>query len=897
MTTREFWARLTYPLRRRRIARDLQEEMDLHVSLRAEQLLEQGDAPSREAAVSAARRQFGNASRTAYAARDAWGWHWLDGLGQDIRYVLRQLLHAPIFALVTVATIAIGVAINAAAFTFYNAIVLKPLSVRDPGSIVRVVQDRRAPGAEELPFAAYDALRHTRSLGSVILVTGPQALGATLPGRPPEEATAVAARFVSPDFARELGLRAARGRWLDGTDDAVAVLDHRFWVREFQADPAILGRQITIRGRSFTIIGVAEQSFAGTGMPATAPDIWLPVGAARSVIGRDWRFDGRPHWQLLGRLAPGATLNQLRGELESLRAAIPDTAGKPLPVAAKRATLFQTDAGEFEVFQQVSAALMVALALILAIGMVNLVNLFAARNASRAREIAVRLALGASRPRIARQLASESLLLALSAGAIGLVVSRYLAAWFRDWLSVTMSSVSGGLVSMSFDLGVDWRVAMYTVALSGAIGLGIGLWPALRSSRVDANSVLREGGTSTAGGTTWAKRNLLLGVQVASCTVLLSAAGFLFAGLRLARRVDPRFDAPHMLVAFVNDLATPPEQRAILRAEVQRRLAALPMVQAAAWSKRIPLDGSETRTSSAQSGSVTVSLNHTSASYFEAMGVSLRKGRMFTDAEVAANAPVMLVNEAFARRRWPGEDPIGKTIPVRNIASGPDTNAVYSVIGVVPDIRSDYLSRENGPTTYYPYDYRGNFGAFLVRTRGTPASAVNAVRLAINSVSPSLAAETHVMTMVDGPMALQRLMAEAPAVTAFALAIAGLSLAAIGIYAVIAGIVTRRPREIGVRIALGARPAQVVGLVVRKTMRPVVIGVLFGAAGAIGVSLLLRALIAMPDAPDLTFGAGALNPLVFLGVGAALAVVVAAACYVPARRAAGLEPTTALRTD
>jgi predicted permease len=897
MNARELWVRLTYPLRQRRIARELREEMDLHVSLRAARMLDRGEAPSSDEAMTEARRRFGNASRTAYAARDAWGWHWLDGLGQDLRYVLRQLGHSPGFALVTVMTIAVGVAINAAAFTFYNAIVLKPLPVRDPGSVVRIVQDRNSPRFEEMPFAAYDALRHARSLEGLVLTTGPQAVGAVMPGRSPDEAKAIAVRFASPDFAHQLGLRAALGRWLDGTDDAVAVLDHRFWVRELQADPSIVGRSITIRGRSFTVIGIADESFAGTGMPAMSPDVWLPVAALPAVLGQDWRYDGRAHWQLLGRLAPGATVGRLRGELEGLRAGVRDSAGKPLPISAKRATFFQSDAGEFEIFQQVSAALMVALALILGIGLVNLINLFAARNATRAREIAVRLALGASRLRIARQLASESLLLALAAGALGLMASRYLTTWFRDWLSVTMSSISGGLVNMFFDLTIDWRVVAYTIVLSAAIGLGIGLWPALRSSRVDANTVLREGGTSTAGGTAWTKRHVLLGIQVASCTVLLAAAGFLLGGLRLASRIDPRFDTPHMLAVFVNDVAAAPEQRAASRAEIQRRLSALPMVRAVAWSKRIPLDGSETRTATSPSGSVTVSLNHISASYFEAMGVSIAKGRMFSDAEVATNSAVMLVSDAFARRRWPGEDPVGKTIPLHNIASGPDTNAVYTVIGVVPDIRSDYLSRENGPTAYYPYDYRGDFGAFIVRTRGVPASAVSAVRLAINSVSPSLSAEAHVMTMEGGPMALQRLMAEAPAVTALALATAGLSLAAIGIYAVIAGIVTRRTREIGVRIALGARPAQVIALVMRKTMRPVAIGALFGGMGAVGVSLLLRAMIALPDAPDLTFGAGALNPLVFLGVVAALVLVVAAACYVPARRAAGLEPTVALRSD
>lgn len=898
MTIRELWLRATYPLRQRRIARDLRDEIDLHVELRAKTLLAEGTAANTGEAAVGARRQFGNAARIEGAARDAWGWHWLDGVGQDLRYVSRQLAHAPVFALVSMATIAIGVAVNAAAFTFYDAIVLKPLPVRDPRAIVRIVQDARITVPAELPFGAYDVLRRgARSLASVVVLTGPRAFTAVLPGRTADEASVLAARFVSPNFSSSLGVRTSAGRWFGADEAAVVVLDHRYWAGALNADTSVIGRHVRIGGRSFTIIGVADEKFAGTGLPASPPDAWLPMSALPSLIGGDWRFDSRAHWQILGRLAPGASLPQLSAELQTLRSAIPDSAGHPLPIVAKPATFFQTDAGEFEVFQQVSAAFMVALGLILAIGVVNLVNLFAARNAGREREITVRLALGASRPRIARQLASESLLLAALGGVFGLLLSRYLASWLVNWLITTMSSISGGLVNVFLDLKVDWRVTAYTAALSIAIGLGVGLWPALRSSRADANAVLREGGTSTATAGAWSKRNILLGVQVAACTILLAAAGLLLGGMRRAPLIDPRFDAAHQLVVFMNDLSAPPIQRAATRAELERRLAALQSVRAVAWSKRVPLDGSESRTWTTRAGRTSVSVGQIDQSYLDAMGVSLLRGRMFTAAEVTAGAPVMLVSDAFVRSRWPGQDPIGKTIPTHDIASGPDTTAVYTVIGVVPDVRSDYLSRENGPTIYFPYNFGGDYGAFLVRTRGTPSSLINTVRVAINGISPTASAETHIMTMTGGPMALQQLMAQAPATVALVLALAGLALATIGIYGVIANIVTRRTREIGVRIALGAKPRQVVGLVMRKTLRPVAIGGAFGIAGAFGVSILLRSLIAMPDAPDLTFGAGAFNPAVFLGVAATLGAVVALACYIPSRRAVAVDPTVALKAE
>jgi predicted permease len=898
MTLRELWFRLSYPFRQRRIARELRDEMDLHVELRTQQLLEGDSVHDAHTASLAARKRFGNTTRIEGAARDAWGWHWLDGFAQDLRYVARQLAHSPVFALVTTATIAIGVALNATAFTFYDAIVLKPLPVRDPHTVVRVVQDARVLAPDQLPYAAYDVLRRrARTITSVVVATGPQSFAAILPHRSRDEAVVVNARFVSSDFAASLGVGTSAGRWFGQSEDAVVVLDYGFWSRTLDSDRGVIGQRITIHDRTFTIVGIAAERFAGTGLPAAAPDLWLPSSSLAALIGTDWRYDGRAHWQMLGRLAPGASLVQLRAELESLRAGIPDSLGKPLPVTAKRATFFQADAGEFEVFQQVSGAFMVALALILSIAVVNLVNLFAARNAGREREIAVRLALGASRGRIARQLASESLLLALCGGALGLVVSRDLATWLRDWLFATMSSISGGLVNAFVDLSVDWRVTVYTAILSIVIGMAVGVWPAMRSARGDANTVLRVGGTSTATATMWGGRHVLLGIQIASCTVLLAASGLLLAGMRQAPRIDPGFDAAHQLVVFMNDLTAPPQQRAATRAELQRRLAALPMVSGVAWTKRIPLDGSETRTFTSPSGRIAVSVNHIADSYFDVMGVRLARGRAFTAEEVRSQATVMLVNQALVRARWPGQDPIGKTVLPHDVASGPDTDATYTVVGVVPDFRSDYLSRENGPTIYFPYNLSGDYGAFLVRTRGEPSSAINAARLAISGLSPTASADSHVMTMVGGPMALQRLMAEAPGTVALALALAGLALASIGIYGVISSIVTRRTREIGVRIAVGAKPAHVVVFVMRRTLRPVIIGATFGIIGAIGVSLLLRSLISTPDAPDLTFGAGAFSPLVLFGVVATLALVVALACFVPARRAAGVQPVVALRTE
>ena len=896
MPLRALWLRLTYPFSRARLERELRDEMELHVALRAEQLARDGLSPDDAAA--AARRRFGNQPRIASASRDAWGWHWLDGFAQDTRHVARQLRRTPGFAFVVCATVALGVAVNATAFTFYDAVVLKPLPVADASRLVRIA-DSAAANVEMLPFAAYEVLRRdARTLHGVTAVTLPQTLAAVLPGRAPDDARPVTARFVTSEFAPMLGIHARIGRWFDPSDDAAAagvVLDHAFWTSTLGADPTVIGRTIRVGNTTLTILGVAPETFAGTGMPAVAPDLWLPAGALPALMGGDWRNDERPHWQVLGRLAPSASLAAATAEVRALRRAVPDSAGKPLPLLARKATFFQTDAGEFEVFQQVSAAFLIALVLMLTIAVVNLVNLFAARNAARDTEVTVRLVLGASRRRIARQLASESVLLSLVGGALGLAASRSVAVWVERWMMSAMSSISGGMIGISLDLRVDWRVVVYATLLSIGIGLAVGWWPALRASRGDVNAILRQG-AATAGAGAWGKRHVLLAVQIASCIVLLTAAGALLGGMRKSTAIDPRFDVSHMLVVAIDDDA-PLEERVARRTEIARRLSALPDVRAVVWTERVPFAGTHLRRVTSPRGDVTVSLDNVGASYFDAMGLGIVRGRSFTRDEAERGAPVMLVSESAARLRWPGDDAIGRSVLPLDPLAGPDTTKAYTVIGIVPDFRSQFLSRMNGPAAFFPYGLERQRGSFLVRTRGAPAMAVNEVRVAIAAISPTIASRAHVVTMRDGPMALQQLMAKVPAFMALGLAFAGLALASVGIYGVIAQIVARRTREIGIHLALGAERWRVVWLVGAKTLRPVAWGTIAGAAGAVALSLALRSLVATPDAPDPTFGAGAFNPGVFAGVLGALIAIVAAAFIVPARHAVMVDPVRTLRSE
>jgi predicted permease len=894
MSLRELWIRLTIPFRRSRMERELREELSLHLELRAEQFGRDGFRPY-DASL-AARRRFGNVSSIADASRAAWGWHWLDGAIQDLRYVARQLVRRPGFALVVSLTIALGVGLNTVAFTFYDAVVLKPLSVRAPGELVRVMQDQRVPAREVLPYSAYDVLRQSaRSMSSVIATTSPIPVRIQLAGLAGGNERVLNARLVSDNYFVVLGVAPVLGRAFDGPDDRAVVLSHELWQAAFNADPAVIGRRVMVGGSDFTIAGVAPASFAGTGEPAMTPDLWLPMAHQTLVApGSDWRRDARPHWQVLGRLAPGRSVEQSRAEVASMSQAVLDTAGRATPIGVTPATFFQTDSGEFEVFQQVSAALMVALALILGIATVNLVNLIAARNAARAREVAVRLALGAARSRIARQLATESLVLSVIGGIFGLAVSWWFARWIREWMVGTISGVTGGLAGMFVDLSLDWRIVMYAGAISMLVGLFVGVWPAVGASRADASSVLKQGATSTAGRSARSRRHLLLATQVAGSVVLLTAAGTLLGGLRHARNIETGFDSDHLLVVSFGVGLNAAEQRWL--GDAKRHLAELPDVRSVAWSQRVPFAGSRTRSTTSPAGRVTITMLRGSESLFDALGIPLLSGRVFTATEVESDAPVVVVSRRLAEMAWPGENPVGKIIAPGRLLSGPDSTKSYTVIGVVRDARTNYLSRPDPGAEYFPYPSQ-QAGSFLVRTHGNPGVAARAVRLALAGVSPTLTAQAVIVPLNDGPVAIQRLMSQAPAVVALSLALMGLVLASVGVYGLIAQIVSRRTREIGVHMALGATGRQVVALILRQTLRPVAWGAGIGALGAIGVSLVLRSMIAMPDAPDLTFGAGPFDPAIFVAVAGVLALVVVAACTLPARRAAGVDPAEALRAE
>jgi predicted permease len=823
----------------------------------------------------------------------------------DVRYAFRMLARTPGFTLMAVLTLALGIGLNTVVFTVYESVALKPLAVRSPGEIVRITRPSERPNIESFTYQEYEQLRdQARSFASIVVTSTTQSLTCLPPGATPDEGQVVTARLVSANYFEGLGVNATIGRTFGANEQAVAVVSHSFWKRRLQEDPAVVGKGLIVQGAPFTIVGVAPESFAGTGLPPRSPDLWVPVSMQTSVLpGVNWLHDNTAReFQILARRKAGVSVEQAASELDVLGQQWPRVEDRRIRLSAKNATFFQTDSGEFETFGQISKILMVAVTLILLIGCVNLVNLLLARGASRQREIAVRLALGARGSRIIRQLCTESALIGILGGALGLLLSVWSCEWIRLSITGALQRISNGALSVSLDLAPDWRIFVYTSALSVCAGVAVGLWPAIQSTRADLVSALKQESSGWGGsrGRRWGSRNMLLGAQVSACLVLLTGAGLLFRGVRFSQTADPGFDTKHAFIIGVNPkalAATPASRTAMLR-QVIERVQAMPEVTSAAWVDRPPFLGHGSGSLQSDSGTnVQCLFNAVSDRYFETLGIPILAGRDFTKQEIERDAAVVIVSESAARQFWLGQDPIGRRVVPERWLQRLVKHDSFTVIGVVKSIRSTYLSKMDSGFVYSPKAPPSSFGLMLIRTRTAPEAAFRSTFAALSAVHSNLPSQSYMVSLEQGPMEIQKFMSEAPALVASTLGLLALLLASVGVFGVVSFLVTQRTREIGVHIALGARNRDVIRMVLGQSLRPVMWGAAIGLAGAIGLSGLLAAMVALPDVPDLTYGAGAVDPVTFLGVLAVLTVVVLAASFLPVRRASRVEPAVALRNE
>ena len=803
-------------------------------------------------------------------------------LWQDLRYGMRVLLKQRGFTLVAALALALGIGANTAIFSVVNAVLLRPLPFPEPGRLLVVWTDHRARGGPEVEWASPEEFEDWRGQNSVFeRMAGYTGWGPTLTGQGEPEQLSGAA--VSADMFPLFGVEPALGRGFLPEEDRrgaerVVVLGHGLWQRRFGADPGVIGRVITLGGEGHTVVGVMPAGFKSPLQPRA--ELWrtlrpaLGPGCGRGCI----------VLRVVARLRPGVPLERARAEMSTiarrLEAQYPDSQ-KGVGVA-----LVPLHDQLVRGVRPALLVLLVTVGLVLLISCANVASLTLAQATARAREVAVRLALGAGRGRVARQLLTESLLLALVGAAAGLL----LAFWMVDLLKAFSPPGTPRLD----EVRIDARVLGFTLVIGLVTGLVFGLVPALQTSKPHLNQALKEGGKGTSAGARSRRlRQTIVVAEVALALTLLVGAGLLLKSFVRLQRVDPGFNSRGILTATIGLPRTGyPERRQITAfyGQLIERLKALPGVQAAGAVSDLPLGGGASDVSFVVQGRPlpppgqrpAAWYNSVTTDYFRTMGVRLLRGREFGERDSEQAPRAVIISETMARRFFPDEDPIGK-----RLGNGEDDNW-REIVGVVADVRHFGLDAEARPTMYFPDRQAPSRGMSLVVRAGggDPLALAGAVRGAVLALDPNLA--------VAGLGTLDALVSDSIATPRFVLLLIGafagvaLLLAAVGIYGVMAYAVGERTHEIGVRMALGAQPGDVLRLVVGQGMTLVVAGVGLGLVGAFALTRLMATLL---------FQVSATDPLIFASVPAVLAGVALLACYLPARRATRVDPLVALRYE
>jgi predicted permease len=824
----------------------------------------------------------------------------MSGLRHDLVHALRQLRRQPVFAGVAILTLALAIGANTAIFSVVDAVLLKTLPVKEPEQLV-LFQWTSGPGpdigyltgewwqdpasrrltASSLSHAAFEDLRdHNRTLSDLIACADARRLPVHIDG-----ATEMAGlHLVSGGYFRGLGIHAAPGRAIGPEDDragaeSVAVISHRFWQRRFGGDPRAIGTRGTIQDRPFTIVGVAPRGFTGTLQVGSAPDILLPIAAPHGVARVVPLSDPKAHWlQVLGRLKPGVSQAEAEAELAPRFAAV-TMAGTSSHADRLQLRLVPGSRGLTRARQEQQDPLLLlfgAAAVVLLIACANVAGLLLARGTARRKETGIRLSLGASRSRLVRQWLVESAFLASIGGLFGLT----LASWTKDLLAARL--MPGGPPPAALDA----RLLGFLLATCVAAAVVFGLVPALRATRVDLNEDLKEGRPAAASG----RRRLGIGrtlvvAQVALSIVLLVGAGLFLRTLRNLTRVDLGFETAHVHLFKAELERTSGDEAAFLEKcrHLLDRIRAVPGVRSASLSRHHVIGDSASRTwldlhdAGPPAGERrSTHVNWIGGDFFETLGIRIARGRAIGPGDDAHTPPVGVINEAFARRYLPGVDPVGRRVNGREI------------VGVAQDSKYEDIRDPAPPTLFVPiFQEAGSNGSlrFQVRTGAAPETLA-AVRDALRATAPTVALYDFRSASGQMERALSREHLFAGLTTFFgALA---LLLAGLGLYGLMAYAVGRRTREIGVRMALGARPADVLRLTIGEGMRLAWLGTLAGLAGSVALTRLMAGVL---------YGVTALDPFTFAAVTGVLAGTAWLASWLPARRAARVEPMVALRHE
>ena len=804
---------------------------------------------------------------------------------QDIRYGLRMIAKAPGFTLLATLALALGICANTTIFSFINGLILRPLTgVKDPDRLVAVYTADYSSGLYGgSSYPDYLDFRDQADVFENLAAFDQTVLNATSES----DAERLRGFIVTGNYFDVLGVRAQLGRTLQPSDDQpLVVISDSLWQRRFSADPTVVGRTLRLNDKLYTIIGVAEPSFRGLRL-GSPPEFWLPVTGDIKETARDNRGI-----QLIGRLKPGVTVAQAQTQLTTIAArlaqAYPDTnvgtldrPNEPKPVTVVRESRIGPDAQV--AIKRVSLLLFAVVGLVLLIACANVANLLLARASVRRREIAVRLALGASRGRLIRQLLTESLLLALLGGVAGLLATQWTVRLLPQFFPANDAS--------GLDLSVDWRVLLFTLGVSLLTGLLFGLAPALQATRLNLLPALK---AESAGygqrRRRIALRDVLVIAQLAMSLVLLVSAGLFVRSLRQALTFDPGFATENLLAASMETRGGArlnKQQSQEFYQQALERAGSLPGVQSVTLSMIVPLSGGGYRRMTTLEGyqpkpneDTELNTNTIGLNYFNTMGIPIVAGRDFNAQDREGSPLVVIVNEELARRYY-GGNAVGKRLQIgSNVPS-------REIVGVARTARYRNLREEPLPFIYIPMAQEYQSGmTLLVRTKVDPEELVGALHKemrALNKDVPLFGVAT-MSERIGGQLAADRTVA-------VLLSIFGggaLLLAAIGIYGVMGYAVAQRTHEIGVRIALGAEHRDILRLIVGQGMVLIAIGAGIGLALALAATQVLKSLL---------FGISATDPLTFASVIVVLVGVALLACYLPARRATKVDPLEALRYE
>ena len=873
------------------------EELSQHLDLRFEEFLESGapDVEARRLALEELQgpdvlaehmrmlRQAGVPPPiTAGAAHGSL----IGNLWQDLRYAARVLRQQPSFAVTAVLTLALGIGVNNTVFTVVNAMLIRGLPFDEPDRIVSLGTRDARDRDGGVSFKDYEDWRRSARSFTGLAGFGTTVMNVSDRGRAPER---YSGPYISANAFHLIGQRPLLGRDFTADDDRpgaepVVILGNGVWKTRYGSDPSIVGRTIKVNEVPSTVIGVMPEGFK---FPVDA-DLWVPLALVPNLAGekRDVRY-----LQAFGRLAPRVTVAQAGAELEAIAASLahdyPDT---NKDIRATVMTFNERYSGG--PLRLVLLALMGAVAFVLLIACANVANLLLARSAQRAREVSVRVSLGATRRRIVQQLLVESVLLALISGVLGLALS---IAGIR--LFATAFEGVGRPYWIQFTL--DGHVFFFLSLVALGTGFLFGLAPALHVSKTDVNDVLKEGGRS-GGGALRVRRwtGALMVAELALTLVLLAGAGFMIRSFLALYRMDLGIDTSQLLtmrLALANEKYPTPAHKAAFYDRIDERLAALAGVKAATLATNVPLGGglsrqldieARPRTTGEAVPSVTMVL--VGPRYFQTIGLPLLRGRPLTSTDGAAGHEAVVVNQRFVAMHANGEDPLGRRIRLIDGSSRDAAPAYATIVGVVSNLRQRDVQRdEPDPVVYVPFRAEPTwFMALVVRTEGDAGKATALIRDQVHAVDADLPLFS-VQTM-DDILAQQRWPFRVFGTMFAIFALIALILAAVGLYAVTAYTVTQRTHEIGVRMALGAQSGQVVWLIMRRVLVQLAIGLVLGTAGAFGVGRVLRSLLVQTSSTD---------PLTLAGVAMVLVGVSIGACLRPAYRATRLDPVAALRYD